>query len=130
MLLDTNIYRAILDNDSRVVEHLKTVTAVDFPLAVVAELYKGFYGGNRQDDNIRQLHDFIAAADMVIPPPTVQTAKNYAELAVFCRRRGRALSDNDMWIAATALEHNEPLLTLDQDFEVFADYPDLAVIVI
>ncbi len=41
----------------------------------------------------------------------------YAEIADFARRHGRALSDNDIWIAATAVATGAHLITADRDFD-------------
>ncbi len=43
--------------------------------------------------------------------------RNYAEIADFARRRGRAFSDNDIWIAATAAAVGARLITTDKDFD-------------
>lgn len=41
----------------------------------------------------------------------------YAEIADFVRRQGRALSDNDIWIAATSVATGAHLITADRDFD-------------
>lgn len=130
MLLDTNIYRAFLDQDNRVAVQLKQTETMTLPLAVVAEIQKGFLGGKRRQENESRLQQFMSDGEVGIALPTVQTADCFAELWLYCRTRGRALSDNDLWIAATALETGEPLLTLDKDFAVFIDYPGMSVIVL
>ncbi|MBL8122144.1 PIN domain-containing protein [Candidatus Saccharibacteria bacterium] len=130
MLLDTNVYQAFLRKDSRLVEPLKQSTTMTFPLAALAELRKGFLGGTRLAENERRLEQFMLQGEVGVALPTKQTAEYFAELWVFCHSKGRALSDNDLWIAATALETGEMLLTLDKDFVVFSDYPGLSVIVL
>lgn len=45
----------------------------------------------------------------------------YAEFRVLLRARGKALSDNDVWIAACAAAAGATLLTTDRDFEALAD---------
>jgi predicted nucleic acid-binding protein len=130
MLLDTNIYRAYLDGLSLVFEELDKTDRANLPLAVLAEIRKGFLGGTKFQQNEDILQDFLEKTGAGIIVPTVQTADFFAELAVYCRKQGRALSDNDLWIAATALETGEPLLTLDKDFEVFQGYDGLTVIVL
>ena len=40
----------------------------------------------------------------------------YVRLSVQCRRRGLKLSQNDTWIAATAILYKRHLLTSDKDF--------------
>jgi len=50
----------------------------------------------------------------------MNTTEQFAKLFVYAERRGRALSHNDLWIAALAQETDETLVTLDKDFTVFA----------
>jgi len=48
--------------------------------------------------------------------PGVETTRHYADLQLFCRRHGRSLSQNDVWIAALVRETGNTLLTFDRDF--------------
>ena len=43
--------------------------------------------------------------------------KMYVELYVAARKRGRMMSQNDLWIAATAKATDAVLLTVDKDFQ-------------
>ncbi len=45
------------------------------------------------------------------------TAEQYARLHHHARSRGRPIPLNDLWIAATAAEHQIPLLTGDDHFQ-------------
>ncbi len=49
--------------------------------------------------------------------PGRETAEQYARLFVQLRRAGTPVPDNDLWIAALALEHDLTLITRDQHFE-------------
>ncbi len=44
-----------------------------------------------------------------------------AHLIVVCKQAGRALSHNDLWVAAIAKENGMRLVTYDKDFTVFKD---------
>lgn len=56
----------------------------------------------------------------VIPIPFASIVDNYVEASEYCRRRGRTLGKNDLWIAATAMTTGATLLTTDRDFDHFA----------
>ncbi|HMN41872.1 MAG TPA: type II toxin-antitoxin system VapC family toxin [Phycisphaerales bacterium] len=45
----------------------------------------------------------------------------YAELKLFAKSNGRAIGDNDLWIAATARVGRAILLTTDKDFDPLHD---------
>ena len=49
--------------------------------------------------------------------PARETAEHYARLFVQLKRAGTPIPDDDLWIAALALEHDLPLITRDQHFE-------------
>ncbi len=47
MIIDTDIYVALMKNDARAVEFLRGVHTVYLPFVVMAELWQGFYQGTR-----------------------------------------------------------------------------------
>ncbi len=57
-----------------------------------------------------------------------EVTRRYAELAAIARRKnqGTKYRQNDLWIAATAVRHDLPLMTLNRgDYEVFARHGGL-----
>ncbi len=91
------------------------------PFVVIGELKYGYLKGSRQEYNEQMLEQFLSQPYVRVELPRVETANHYAELYVYAERRGRALSHNDLWIAALAKETGLPLVTLDQDFVVFEE---------
>lgn len=63
------------------------------------------------------LQKFLSQAHITIVAPSVV----YAALQLYCIQRGKALSHNDIWIAALASEADDMLVTFDQDFSVFSE---------
>ena len=55
-------------------------------------------------------------------------AAQWAQLGVRLHETGRRINVNDLWIAATALVHDLPVLTQDADFDVLAEIGALMVI--
>ena len=54
--------------------------------------------------------------------PDAKTCDCYALVRAISKRRGRPISPQDAWIAATCLRHNVPLLTRNaRDFEFIDD---------
>lgn len=120
MIIDTKVYSALYRGDAHAVEALKDQDHIGVPLVVIAELRYGFMSGNKTDHNEAQFNKFLAQDVVDIIYPTLQTAQLYAELSTYCRRAGRALSHNDLWIAALAQESNQQLVTYDKDFGALA----------
>lgn len=129
MIIDTNIYRGYTDGNKIIFAHLDEATEIYVPLAVMAEIKAGFVMGTRYDANMRQFEAFLANPQVGIVMSTENTTDYYAQVADYCRCKGRVLSNNDLWIAATALETGERLLTCDRDFAVFQGYPGLDVVI-
>ena len=58
-------------------------------------------------------------------PVTRQVAARWASLRLSLRDAGRSMPLNDSWIAATALAHDMPVVTQDDDYD---DVPGLRVV--
>ena len=50
-----------------------------------------------------------------------ETAKHYGEVKNLLRAKGRPLPENDLWVAAIALQHGLTLVTRDAHFNEIAD---------
>jgi tRNA(fMet)-specific endonuclease VapC len=129
MLLDTNAYSALALGVQSVSEAVDGYSELKLPLPVIAELRYGFAKGSKQEHNEQVLQRFLAQEQVSILMPTLNTTKYYADIQLFCIQKGRALSHNDIWIAALAREHNDTLITFDHDFEVLLeDFGDKLII--
>ncbi len=121
MILDTNIYSVLQDNKPELMQVLAAATTLALPLPVVAELKAGFANGTRRAQNEQVLEKFLDQSGVEVLYCSLRTADYYGDLQALCWKRGRALSQNDIWIAALALETGDTLVTYDNDFTVFAE---------
>lgn len=121
ILIDTNVYSASNLGAIEAIAAQKQSDLIYLPAIVIGELRTGFLGGYKKEFNNNTLNKFMSDAKVKIATVTLDTTNHYAELADYAKKRGRALSNNDVWIAALAKEHNARLVTYDKDFEVFAD---------
>jgi tRNA(fMet)-specific endonuclease VapC len=115
--LDTNRLTDLFKGDSALADWLGDCEEVWIPLVVLAEIKAGFYGGDRHDRNDLLLRELLAKATVGILLPSRETAEHYARLFVQLKRAGTPVPDNDLWIAALALEHDLTLITRDRHFE-------------
>ena len=90
---------------------MKDSSELTLPLPVIAELRFGFTKGNKNEYNEQVLEKFLAQEQVSISMPTLKTTEYYADIQLFCLKRGRVLSHNDIWIAALAREADETLIT-------------------
>jgi tRNA(fMet)-specific endonuclease VapC len=117
--LDTNAYVAFKRNEAEVLAVLRIAPEILLSATVVGELLAGFAFGSREANNRSELGEFIAALNVRVAPVTEATADNYALVYAALRKRGKPIPTNDLWIAASALEHGAALLTFDAHFAAF-----------
>ena len=70
----------------------------------------------QQHRNEGLLQSFLSKPTVRILLPARETAEHYARLFVQLKRAGTPVPDNDLWIAALALEHDLQLITRDKHF--------------
>ncbi len=117
LLLDTSAYSAFNRGNRGLRPWFKTEIEIFVPLIVVAELRAGFAAGSRAEENETLLRRFLDTPNVSLLPLTLATTQHFADLFVTLRKRGVALSTNDLWIAALSQEHTLPILTMDADFK-------------
>ena len=117
MALDTNRLTDLFRGDAELADRLGQCDEVWIPLVVLAEMKAGFLGGSQQSRNEAVLRAFLAKPTVGILLPARETAEHYARLFVQLKRAGTPIPDNDLWIAALALEHDLQLITRDEHFE-------------
>jgi len=115
--LDTNRLTDLFQGDAELAEFLATCDEVWIPLIVLAEIKAGFYGGTQHHRNEVLLRKFMAKPTVEVLLPGRETAEQYARLFVQLKRAGTPVPDNDLWIAALALENDLALITRDRHFE-------------
>ena len=116
ILLDTNVYTAFMLGDAAVVEVMAHAERVCLNSVVLGELLGGFAAGTREAKNRAELARFLDSPRVEVLPVTTQTADSYALVYSGLRRKGKPIPTNDLWIAASALEHGAGLLTSDAHF--------------
>lgn len=71
--------------------------------------------GQRRDVLTATLQQILPKIHCV--PVTLSIAARFANVKVSQQQRGLSLEENDLWIAATALEFGAVLVTHDEDFK-------------
>lgn len=123
VLLDTSVVVAVLRRVPGVKERLHDAEELLVPLVALGELE---YGANLATPPERQreaVRTFMEGATLLLP--TARTAAEYGRIKAALKAAGTPLPENDVWIAAFALEHGLPLATRDAHF---AQVPRLTVL--
>ena len=113
-LLDTNIVIALFANDENIVEQIRGAGEVFIPSIVIGELYYGAQRSGRIEANMERVDEF--ASESVVLPCDVETARRYGEIKDELRKKGRPIPENDIWVAALALQHGMTLISRDEHF--------------
>lgn len=87
---------------------------------VLGELRAGFLKGTRLAANLAELAQFLASPRVVLVAVDEDTAERYAAILDSLRRAGAPIPTNDVWIAASAMQHGSVLLTTDPHFRAVA----------
>lgn len=112
--LDTNRAIAVLNGAAEAVSALATISFVELPVAVVAELRYGAVSSQRAAENLARIEQLVASCGVLAA--TIATAEVYGRVRSELRRRGTPIPKNDVWIASACIEHDLPLWTDDQHF--------------
>jgi tRNA(fMet)-specific endonuclease VapC len=116
ILLDTNAYTAFMLGEAAVVDVVAHAERLLLNSIVLGELLGGFAAGKRETKNRAELAQFLDSPRVEVLPITAQTADSYALVYAGLLRKGQPIPTNDLWIAASALEHGAALLTRDAHF--------------
>ena len=116
ILLDTNAYTAFMLGAAEVVDVVAHADRLYLNSIVLGELLGGFAVGTREPTNRAELARFLDSPRVEVLPITADTADSYALIYDGLRRKGHPIPTNDLWIAASAMEHGAALLTRDAHF--------------
>ena len=116
ILIDTNAYAALKTSDVNLVEIIRHVDLIGLNPIILGELLGGFANGHKEQQNRNELGEFIDSARVTLFPIEENTAKYYAMIYANLRKKGAPIPTNDMWIAASALEHGLMLCSYDKHF--------------
>jgi len=118
LVLDTNVLIAFFKGDRRVSETISAYDRILVPAVVLGEFKAGVVLDTRNGDAQR------AALDALLDSPSVevvtvneQVSESYALLFKALRERGKPIPQNDLWIAAMALDRGAALFSFDRHFE-------------
>lgn len=117
ILLDTNAYVAFKQGHPDAVKIVQYAPMLALSSTVLGELLAGFAVGSREAKNRAELGEFLASERVHILTVDDVTAAYYARIYRNLREKGHPIPTNDMWIAASALQHGYALFSHDGHFQ-------------
>lgn len=114
-LLDTNIIIALFAKEAPVLNNLAQAEEVFIPSIALGELHYGAKKSGRSQKNLERIEEFVIKN--IVIECNSDTAREYGEVKNKLRIKGRPLPENDVWIAALALQYDLILVTRDAHFQ-------------
>lgn len=111
-LLDTSVVIPFRANDPDILREMAAAESIFVPIVVIGELLFGALKSSRPEENRQWVDTFLSR--IVLLDCDVDTARFYSELRNALRIAGRPIPENDLWIAAVAVQHGLTLATRDK----------------
>jgi tRNA(fMet)-specific endonuclease VapC len=114
-LLDTNIIIALFADEAVVKVSFRGAAEIFVPSIALGELYYGAHKSKRSIENLARIENF--AQQSVVLSCNQEASRSYGKIKHQLRKKGRPIPENDIWIAAIALQHDLTLVTRDVHFQ-------------
>jgi tRNA(fMet)-specific endonuclease VapC len=116
MIVDTNALSGFADGNPKIRELLASGSGPFLPVMVLGEYRFGLLGSREREKRLGWLRNL--AEKWPVLEVTAETAEHYAAIRHGLRQRATPIPSNDSWIAALALQHESPILSDDQHFDL------------
>jgi predicted nucleic acid-binding protein len=120
VLIDTNVYVAFKRNEPNVIELLQQAENIGVNTIVLGELFAGFKGGIREALNRKELDQFLDSPRVTTLSLDESSADFFSLVFNNLKQIGKPIPTNDIWIAASAMQHGRTMVTLDNHFSYIA----------
>lgn len=128
ILLDTSAYSSFMRGSEAAVGAIQRADTIVFTPIVLGELKAGFLRSARRSENEEELEEVLGSRRTRTVQIDDETADRYAVIHADLRRAGRPVPTNDLWIAASAMQHGLRVLTEDAHFlrisQILVDFLD------
>jgi predicted nucleic acid-binding protein len=117
IIIDTNFYVAFKKRDESAIITLKKAEYIAVNTVILGELLAGFRCGSRERQNREELDLFFDTPRVDLLSIDDGTAEFYAQIFAELKEKGRPIPTNDLWLAASTLQHGLALATYDDHFK-------------
>jgi tRNA(fMet)-specific endonuclease VapC len=114
IVADTNVFIDLMKGSEAIAKKLESFDEVYLSPVVLAELYFGAYRPANPEKHLRKIA--IALQESKLLTIDGATAEIFVTIKLALFAKGNPIPENDIWIAATSLQHQLPLYTNDKHF--------------
>ncbi len=115
MILDTVAVSGLLDGDAALGELLRGIPKLKIPAVVLGEYRYGLESSRHRARLEPMLSALQEASEVLVVD--ADTAMPYAQIKERLRKLGQPVPENDLWIAALAIQHRLAVISRDTDFD-------------
>ena len=116
IILDTSAYSAFRRGNLDIVAGIQQADEIVMNPIALGELSAGFRKGRDRQKNKAELEDFLASPRVTVVDIDSETGERYALIINALWDAGTPIPTNDIWIAASAMQHGLRILTTDPHF--------------
>lgn len=122
-LLDTNVLIALLEEEIVIQDRgsSQKTTPVSLPAPAIGELYYGARKSRNTTENLAKVDRLTQRFPLLYCD--LDTARWYGIIKNQLQREGRPIPNNDIWIAAIAMQYGLVLVTRDAHFDAVESLP-------
>jgi tRNA(fMet)-specific endonuclease VapC len=114
-LLDTGIVASLFRGDSGIRDEISRSDEIFISSITLGELFYGAFKSQRTEAELEKIGEFAQVVRIL--DCNANTAEVYGRTKTALRAKGRPIPENDIWIAAVALQHQLSLAMRDPHFE-------------
>ena len=114
-LLDTNIIIGMFIGDIAIEEKMQNGNNLFLASPSIGELYYGAQKSDKVRENLHRINTFVE--NHIFLSCDLETAQWYGIIKNQLQKKGRPIPNNDIWIAAVAMQHELILVTRDAHFD-------------
>ena len=115
LLLDTSVVIGLARRRAGAADLLTGLSGMVLPVVALGELYYGAFRSQRADENLAWVRQFAAGLPLLRCDEA--TAVHYGRLKNDLRARGAMIPENDLWIAALAVQYDYTVLSSDDHYD-------------
>lgn len=117
LLVDTSAYSGFMRGHPEIKVAIQEADEIYVNSIVLGELGAGFIKGLSRRKNEAELKRFLGSPRVNLVDVTENTAERYAVILNSLWQAGTPIPTNDIWIAASAMEHGLQVVTTDDHYQ-------------
>ena len=117
--LDTNIVIEVFSGNTLIADKINSINKFSISHVVLGELYVGINRVSNKPKHLKKLEEFLTLCFLVSVDN--KTSQLYGEISAALFKKGKPIPSNDIWIAATVMQHGLTLVTRDKHFHEIND---------